>query len=330
MRVIMTDEEVRYSVVVPVYNSQETLNILYGRIVNTLEVYKKHFEIIFVDDGSIDSSWEKIRMISMGDNRVSGIQLMRNFGQANATICSLRHSEGKWVITIDDDLQNPPEEMSKLIDTMENNPDLDVVIGKPIDKKHNLLRTLGSDLLNYISSYIFTKGKVINLTSFRIITRSVVEQLLHIQAPHLATGALLCSITPRIKNIPVKHKPRISGKSGYSLSKLYRLSLSKFLSYSTFPLRFLAIAGIFGIFFSVFLAMFYFFRYLSGGVGVAGWTTLVLLIVGLAGFNFFAFGIIGEYLLRIMQSVYGMPQYQIRQYIVKNGKQRFASVEKPF
>jgi len=316
----MKDEEIRYSVVVPVYNSEETLNILYDRIVNTLEVYKKHFEIIFVDDGSIDNSWEKIRMISMGDKRVSGIQLMRNFGQANATICGLRHSEGKWVITIDDDLQNPPEEISKLIDTMENNPALDVVIGKPIDKKQALWRTLGSDLLNYISSYIFTKGNVIKLTSFRIITRSVVEHLLRIQAPHLATGASLCSITSRIQNITVKHEHRMSGESGYSLSKLYRLSLSKFLSYSTFPLRFLAIAGIIGIFSSVVLGMFYFYRYLSGGIGVAGWTTLVLLMVGLAGFNFFAFGIIGEYLLRIMQSVYGMPQYQIRQYIAKNKK----------
>ena len=237
---------------------------------------------------------------------------MRNYGQANATMCGLKYAKGEFIITIDDDLQNPPEEIPVLIESIENDPQLDVLYGTPTEKRHASMAQIGSNLLNWISSRIFTRGKSIKLTSFRIMRRNVVDYLLTIDTPHPAPGALLFTITPRIKNVTVRHEPRTVGKSGYTLSKIYRLTLSKFLSFSTLPLRFLAISGVLGIFFSFILGLSYFIKYLFGGIKMPGFTTLVLLLIAISGFNFFAFGIVGEYLIRILQAVYGTPQYQVR------------------
>jgi dolichol-phosphate mannosyltransferase/undecaprenyl-phosphate 4-deoxy-4-formamido-L-arabinose transferase len=277
-----------------------------------MEGIEKPFEIVLVDDGSIDRSWLMIEELVKYDHRILGIQLMRNYGQANATMCGLRCAKGEFIITIDDDLQNPPEEIPLLIESIENDPQLDVLYGTPIEKRHALWRRLGSNLLNWISSRIFTRGESIKLTSFRIMRRNVVDHLLTIETPHPAPGALLFTITPRIKNVTVRHEPRTVGKSGYTFSKIYRLTLSKFLSFSTLPLRFLAISGVFGIFISFILGVGYFIKYLLGGIKMPGFMTLVLLLIASSGFNFLAFGIVGEYLIRILQAVYGTPQYQIR------------------
>lgn len=277
-----------------------------------MEGIEKPFEILLVDDGSIDHSWLKIETLVKSDHRIRGVQLMRNYGQANATMCGLRYAKGEFVITIDDDLQNPPEEIPVLIEGIENDPQLDVLYGAPAEKQHVVWRRVGSDFLNWISSRIFTRGKSIKLTSFRIMRRNVIDHLLTIDTPHPAPGALLLTITPRVKNVTVRHEPRTIGRSGYTLSKIYRLTLSKFLSFSTLPLRFLAISGLLGIFLSFILGLGYFIKYLFGGIKIPGFTTLVLLLIAISGFNFFAFGIVGEYLIRILQAVYGTPQYQVR------------------
>jgi dolichol-phosphate mannosyltransferase/undecaprenyl-phosphate 4-deoxy-4-formamido-L-arabinose transferase len=306
-----------YSIVVPVYNSTKTLEELFRRIVTVMEALGKGFEIIFVDDGSTDESWQVIQKLAETDSRLTAIQLMRNYGQANATLCGLQHSEGQMLVTIDDDLQHPPEEISVLVKAMEENPNTDVIMGIPDEKQHPMVRRLGSSCLNLMNSLMFTRGRGTKFSSFRIMTRPVVDHLLAIDTPHPAPGPLLYSITPRIMNVYVKHQPRAAGKSGYTFPKLYRLTLSRFLSFSTFPLRFLAIVGVIGILLSILLGTVYSVKYIQGEVKVAGWTTLVLLLILLSGFNFFAFGIVGEYLLRILQSAYGTPQYQIRR---KTGK----------
>ena len=304
-----------YSIVVPVFNSEKTLRPLCERIAGVMEQRGASFEILLVHDGGTLGSWSVAAELARGGEHVIAIQLMRNYGQSAATMCGLGYARGRFVITIDDDLQSPPEEIGVLIEAMDERPELDAIFGAPIEKHHALHRRLGSWALNKLSAgHIFSMGDSdLKLTSFRILRRPIVESLLAVRTPHPAPGAMLCSITPRIANVPVRHEARAHGRGGYSLGKLLGVTIDKTLSFSTLPLRTLATVGVLGILASVVLGGIYLARYLVGGVGVPGWTTMVLLMIGIAGFNFFAFGVVGEYLLRILQTVQGNPQYLVRE-----------------
>lgn len=305
---------VEYSIIVPVYNSQDSLTPLFERLIRIFDELGKQLEIIFVDDCSRDRSWEVLTDLAHGDRRVQAIQLMRNYGQSAATMCGLRYASGEYLITIDDDLQNPPEEIPKLIETLNSRPELDVVIGVPEKKRHSFLRRQGSKFVNWVSSrQIFRQNPELKLTSFRIIRRGVADYLLSMDIPRPAPGAILCTITSRIANVTVRHEPRPYGKGGYTVGKILGLTLDKTLNFSTFPLRLLALLGLIGILFSTGVGTVFFIRYLLGGIKVAGWITLVILLTTVAGFNFFAFGIIGEYLLRILHGVHRTPQFLVRQ-----------------
>ena len=303
------------SVIVPVFNGADTLQALCEQVTQVMQARGATFEIVLVHDGGTDESWSVAAALAQQDDRIVAIQLMRNYGQGAATLCGLRHARGEFLVTIDDDLQNPPSEINVLIDALVARPDLDAVIGVPVEKRHALWRRLGSWGINRLSSgYIFEMpDRDLKLTSFRIMRRAIVNPLLSITTPSPAPGAMLCAITPRIRNVPVRHAPRPQGRGGYTPSKLLGLTLDKTLSFSTLPLRALASIGLLGIASTVVLGGVYLTRYLSGGVQVPGWTTQVLLIIGVAGFNFFAFGVVGEYLLRILQTVQGQPPYRIRQ-----------------
>ncbi len=318
--------DVRFSIVIPVYNSEDTLESLYKRITSTMEEYHEKYEIIFVEDGSIDNSWKIITKFAQRDEKVISIKLMRNYGQASATLCGLKISRGLFVITIDDDLQTPPEEIKKLVNFIREHPEIDAVFGDPIKKEHKLWRRLGSNFLNWINWRMFEMKHRVNLTSFRIIKREIIDEMLMIKTSHPAIGPMLCRITPFIENVPVEHNIRVAGRGHYSLRKILTLTLDKILSFSIFPLRFLAIIGLIGILFCVTLGIFYFVRYLHGGVRVSGWITLVLLLFTLSGFNFFAFGIFGEYLLRILQNSHQVPQYRVRK-IVSKLKDKYESFD---
>lgn len=311
----------QYSVVVPVFNAAATLQELYERICATLEECGGSFELILVHDCGTDGSWEVASTIAKQDSRVVAIELMRNYGQSSATMCGLSHARGNFVITLDDDLQNPPEEIEVLIRAMDERPDLDAIFGAPAEKRHAVWRRLGSWALNRLSSrHIFETGdRDLELTSFRIMRRPVVDSLLAVSTPRPALGAMLCTITPRIANVRVRHEPRLRGRGGYTVAKLIGVSVDKTLSFSTLPLRTLAVLGLMGIIGSVILGAVYLGRYLTGGVGVPGWTTQVLLSIGIAGFNFLALGLVGEYLLRILQTVQEMPQFRVREVVVRDG-----------
>jgi dolichol-phosphate mannosyltransferase/undecaprenyl-phosphate 4-deoxy-4-formamido-L-arabinose transferase len=230
-------------------------------------------------------------------------------------MCGLRHSVGQVAITLDDDLQNPPEEIPVLVEALENDPELDVVIGIPGEKQHAFWRNIGSEVVNLINSFAIKKDRSLKFSGFRAMRRIVVDRLVELNVPQPAIGVLLCSITPRITNITVRHEPRSTGRSGYTIAKMLGLTLSNFLTFSDFPLRFLALVGVFGIVSSLVYGLVLIGRFIMGGIGVPGWTTLVLLLVAMSGFSFFAFGLVGEYLLRILQSAQNTPQYVVRQQI---------------
>ncbi|MBV1900482.1 MAG: glycosyltransferase family 2 protein [Kordiimonadaceae bacterium] len=305
-------EAIGYSIVVPVFNAAHTIDQLYSELFKHLSQIGKPFEIIFVDDCSIDDSWIKVKNLACLHTHVHGLQLMRNSGQGAATIAGLAQSRGNLVMTMDDDLQNPPHEVPRLFRYIEEHPDIDVVFGCPRNKNHALWRRVGSTMVNRLSNIMFNQEANFKLTSFRVIRREVIHPLLRLHVPEPPIGALLSTLTKRLANLEVDHSPRVTGISGYSIRALMRVTLSKFLGFSTFPLRLLASMGLIGISLSILLGFYFLYQYLFGNTEVQGWTTLVLLLLGLSGFTFLAFGIIGEYLQQILISARRSPPFVLR------------------
>lgn len=301
-----------YSVVVPVYRSEPMLPELYERIVTVMESLGETFEMIFVEDCGPDRSWNVLRDLAGKDNRVLALQLMRNSGQGSATLAGFTRARGRLVITLDDDLQHPPEELPAMIRELRENDDLDVVIGAPAVKNHNAVRRIGSSFINRVNSVFLEKDPALFLTGFRVMRRSVARSLLEMRVPYPALGPMILSVTRRVRNVTVRNNPRTEGKSGYTASRIFKQTLSNLIGYSMLPLRLLALIGAAGIMISVLLAGYFLCRYFFIGIAVPGWMTLLLILLGISGFNFFAFAILGEYILRITQISTGTTQIVVR------------------
>lgn len=297
------------SVVIPVYESANTLPELYARLRTILSKRSGPYEIIFVDDCGRDHSWKVLQSLLAQDLNITAIQLMRNSGQSNATLCGLAYARGDLILTMDDDLQHPPEEIPILIEAL--SPDVDVVMGVPKAKRHHWFRRFGSNAMHSINSFLLGKDPHLQFTSFRLMRRVVVDGLLALRTLSPALGPLINLVTHRIVNTTVLHAPRKEGLSGYTFSKLVSQTLSNLIGYSMLPLRLLAVIGGVGIVLSMAVSILLVVHYLNGGV-VPGWTSIALLLVLLFGFNFFAFSILGEYVLRILQRVNATPQYLVR------------------
>ena len=302
---------VGYSVVIPVYNSAAMLSELHERLTSVMQGLDAPYEIIFVEDCGPDDAWGELERLSAFDERVVAVQLMKNSGQSNATLCGLSQAKGNVVFTMDDDLQHPPEELPVLLDAL--GPRDDVVMGVPREKKHNIVLRLGSDSIHLVNSYLLGKDRKLRFTSFRALRRPVVDGILQLQTLSPALGPMINSVTKHIANVVVSHSSRKKGRSGYTPSRIFLQTMNNFIGYSVLPLRLLAIMGALGIVVSIVLAITYFSRYIMGGINVPGWTTIALLLVLISGFNFFAFSLLGEYVLRILQRANATPQYIIRQ-----------------
>ncbi|MBL0011952.1 MAG: glycosyltransferase family 2 protein [Nitrosomonas sp.] len=193
--------------------------------------------VVYVDDCGPGNTWNVLQNLARQDTRVTAIQLMRNSGQSSATLCGMAHAQGEIVITIDDDLQNPPEEIPKLLDALA--PEIDLVMGVPLMKQHNWFRRLGSQAIHTVNAYMLNRDKDLRFTSFRAIRRPVVNAVLNMRTLNPALGMLFSSVTSRIVNTTVLHSPRHGGRSGYTLTKLLSMTMSNLLGYSMLPLRIL-------------------------------------------------------------------------------------------
>ena len=302
----------KYSVVVPVYNAESSLEILYQRIVRVFDELELLFELILVDDCSGDRSYQIIRRLVSADQRVKGIQLSVNHGQQKAVLCGFHYVTGDYVITMDDDLQHPPEQIPVLIAKMKESEDIDVVIGAYETKKHGPIRRFGSWLMDLSSNIIYHKPKTLKLTSFRLMRRYVVDNLNRIAISQPTVGPLLLQTTKHIVNVTVHHDERMFGKSGYSFPKLVTAFFRNMITNSDFPLRLLRILGILNLIGCFFLTIYYLARYFSNGIKIAGWTTTVLLVIFFGGMTFFSVGVLGRYLSSIMLEAKKYPSYLIR------------------
>ncbi|WP_461883041.1 glycosyltransferase family 2 protein [Fusicatenibacter sp.] len=303
-----------YSIVVPVYNSEHSLEELYTRIRNVFEnTIHEDFELILVDDSSKDHSYEIMKKLRAADKRVRIITMAKNFGQHPALLCGFSYCQGDFVITMDDDLQHPPEELPKMIKVMNERDDVDVIIARYQGRKHNFIRRLGTHVSVYATSKMLGKDPNLEITSYRLMRRFIVDALLGMNVHLPQIGNLLVQTSNRIINVDVNHDARKYGKSGYSYRRLAKDLFHDIISNSAFPLIIVRDIGIASFLISIILGVYYLIKYLCLGSPVQGWTTLVLLITGYSGLLLLAVGIIGQYLMNILDETRKMPNYTVRE-----------------
>jgi len=304
--------ELNYSIVVPCYASGAWLEELVERTAAALEGYQP-FELILVNDKSPDSkTWSEIERLAGKHDFVRGIDLLYNVGQFRATLCGLEQARGQFMITMDDDLQHPPEELPKLIETMTQNPEMDCVMGEYIAKQHNAVRNAGSLLVRGIMNRLYDKPEGIVTTSFRIMPSSFAQTLClyRIASPQL--GPLIISITKKVLNVPVEHHERKQGRSGYNLFRCVQETFQSVINASILPLRWFSLIGFTTAAGAFLIGAYYLLRWVFGGVGVAGFTSLILAISFFSGMLLAGIGLLGEYIGRIIQEITGMPRHQVR------------------
>lgn len=295
------------SIVIPVYESATTLQTLLGRIKGILDQALVSHEVIFVDDGSQDNSWTVLQGLQKANpESVTAIQLSRNFGQHNSLMCGFRHARGQFVLTMDDDLQNPPEEIPKLLNAIRASS-FDVVYGAPSRREQQRSRNAGSILVRWFYRYVFKSD--VHISSFRVIRGETVRNLLTYDLDFTFVDGLLAWQTNRIGSVEVEHHHRSTGQSGYRVGKLLTLAFNLFTNFSLIPLQVVSCVGFLSACGGIVTGAYYLLRYLTGNIGVPGYASTVIAILVLGGIQLLSLGVIGEYLGRVHLNLNRKPQY---------------------
>jgi dolichol-phosphate mannosyltransferase/undecaprenyl-phosphate 4-deoxy-4-formamido-L-arabinose transferase len=272
------------------------------------------FEILLLNDASPDQvTWPAIRRIAAAAAEVRGIDLLFNTGQFRTIICGLEQARGRYVIMLDDDFQNPPEEIPKLVAAMQASPELDCIMGEYQEKHHGMVRNFGSYLYRQLLARLYGMPSSIKLTSFVIMKRELARAMCLHRTVSPVIGQLIYRTTSRVANTPVEHSDRIAGESGYSFTQLVRILFDNLFSASVLPLRLVSYLGLTAAFAAFFLAVYYLVKYYVGGIGAPGFMTLVILIIFFGGMTLLSIGLIGEYLIRIIAEVRRPPRFVIRE-----------------
>lgn len=303
-----------YSIVVPIYNSARIIDELYNRIKAEFEnVIHADFELVLVDDFSKDDSFAVIQRLGETDDRVKYIRLAKNHGQQKAVLCGIEHTSGDFIVTMDDDLQHPPEEIPKLISKMESDPNINVVIGMYDSKKHNGIRKLGTRMLDALSNMVFRKDRELKLTSFRLMKSYVADNLSGVDLRSPTVGHCLLMVEGNMVNTLVRHDVRKVGKSGYSFKKLVSTFMSNVYVNSDLPLKIVGNIGTISFLSSIVLIIYYLIRYVEGNIRVSGWMTLVILVLFMNGLSLFSVGVMGRYLMVNINETKRLPKYTIKE-----------------
>lgn len=298
------------SVVVPVYNGAKTLEMLTERLQAVLPTVAERFELILVNDDSPDESWEVITRLAKTHSGVRGVALMRNAGQHNATLCGIREARYEVIVTLDDDLQNPPEFIPALLAKLEEG--FDVVYGVPRKREQVWWKGLFAAAVKRSISSVMGIRTVRDIGAFRAFRARVRQAFAHYEGPDVLVDVLLSWGTHRFASIPVDEAPRDVGVSNYNFWKLVKVSLLVLTSYTTIPLRLASIIGfvftIFGFFILIYVVAVYFTDW-----SIPGFPFLASTISIFSGVQLFALGIIGEYLARVFERTGGRRSYTISQ-----------------
>lgn len=300
----------KLSVVIPVFNSEKILSSLVGRLKSALPSLSSSFEIIFINDGSSDNSWSVISEISKRDNHVRGINLMRNYGQHNALLCGIREASGEIIITMDDDLQHPPEEIHKLLEELQKG--YTVVYGIPYHLVHSRWRNFFSAATKSVLAKILGIKRIKYLSAFRAFRSNIRKAFDNYNSPNVIIDALLTWGTDNFGMAEVKEEPRSEGRSNYSFLNLVKVAILVLTGFSTFPLRLASLVGFIFTLFGIGVLGYVLIRTWFEG-SIPGFPFLASIVSIFSGVQLFTLGIFGEYLARIFNRSMNHPAYVIEE-----------------
>ena len=305
---------VKFSVLIPVYNSEKSLPLVLDGVREVFRKLNHSYEFVLVDDGSGDDSWKIIQQQHQNGD-LCAIRFLSNKGHSVAMKRGLEFCQGEWTITMDDDLQHPPSELPKLIDAAINDPDIDVVMGAYGASRGMVHKTLGSRLYQFVLKKSFSIPPDLVMTSFRVIHRRIVNELIarNLSSPHAAF--MILSSTKRIKNVEVERHDRAYGESGMTLKKSVTTLLDSLVLNSEWPLKVIGLGGLALSVSAAGLACYYMLKYLVGDIGVSGFTTSVLLITGFSGIILASISVVGLYIMRLIQQATFTPSYSLRNHL---------------
>jgi len=296
------------SVVIPVYKSEQTLVQLHRRLSDVLNQHDIEYEIILVEDCGGDNSWQVIQNILAEDKRVVGVRLTRNFGQHAATICGIAYAKGEWIVTMDDDLEQNPDDILRLISKAEEGKDL--VYGVYPTRSHASWRNVTSSIMRKLFDLAIPNMNY-NYSSFRVIRRDVAKAITTFDSPYPFIDGYLSWITHNYGTVEVEHHSRFHGQSTYTFTKLLKHSINIFVTFSDLPLKLVTWIGFVAFLIGAVWGSSIILMNLFGNVVASGFSSLMSGVVFFGGLNMLILGILGEYIGRINFKVTKKPLYMV-------------------
>ena len=307
---VAMQERREISVVVPVYESSDSLVELYNRLVQTLEAITESFELIFVNDASTDLGWNLISSLASIDSRVRGVDLSRNFGQHAAISAGLDRAIGKWVVVMDCDLQDRPEAIGILYSTAVTG--FDQVVAIKTERQHSLVKRVTAWVYVVFMSKICGVKLNQNIGNFGIYSEAVIEQIRNLREQNLTFGLAAIWVGFNRVEIPIVHTERIHGRSTYTLRKLVSSAINGFTSYSDRPLKLVVFTGLLTAGFATVFGLLILINQIVNGGATSGWTSLIVVVLTMSGVLLAAVGIVGLYVGKALQETRGRPKYIVR------------------
>ncbi|MFW2524732.1 glycosyltransferase family 2 protein [Aliarcobacter butzleri] len=305
------NKETYISVVIPVYRCCKSLNNLYERLNKTLSMITDNFEIIMINDSSPDNAWESIKELAKKDDRVKGINLSRNFGQHKAITAGLDHAKGDWIVVMDCDLQDQPEEIIKLYNKAQEG--YNIVFGRRAERKDSFFKKLSSIIFYKVYDY-FTESKIDNtIANFSIISKKVLDNLNKLKEQNRSYPLFVNWVGFKRTEINIEHSQREEGKSSYTFTKLMNLAIDSIVSQSNKPLKLSIKIGFIVAFLSLFYGIVLILRYFIFSIPVEGWTSVMVSIYFIGGLLFANMGILGLYIGKVFDEAKNRPIYIIQE-----------------
>lgn len=297
------------SVVIPVFNAEKTLPTLVERLESVLGTLGGEFEVVLVEDGGVDRSWEVIQGLAQTRPWLRGLRLMRNYGQHNALLCGLREARFPTTVTMDDDLQHTPEEIPKLLAKLAEG--YDVVYGVSVKAQHGLWRNFASWSTKLVLQNVMGAETARQVGPFRALRTDLRKAFTAFAGPHPNLDVMLTWASRRFATVEVVQQPRQVGRSNYNLVRLITHALNMVTGFSAIPLRIATLVGFFFALCGLALLAYVLVRYFSEGMVIPGFTFLASMLAIFSGVQLFALGIIGEYLARIHYRTMDKPSYTV-------------------
>jgi len=301
------------SIVIPVYNSQDNINELYRQINDALKEIK--FEIIFINDGSKDRSWDVLKKLAAVNENAIAINFRKNFGQDNALMAGISQSSGEYIVIMDDDLQHSPYDILKLYDCCKEG--YDVCYAHFQEKQQRVWKNFGSSLNGAFARWLLKKPKGIYMSPFKIIKKDVAKSFLQYSGPFPYIDGLILDFTNNLTSVDVEHYKRYKGKSNYNFFRSFSVFLKTLTSFSVIPLRIATIIGFVSSITGFIIAIYFVIEYFTMNYIVEGWTSLIITLLIIGGILLMSIGLIGEYIGRMFLTLNKKPQFSISEIIKK-------------